>query len=75
MGAPDTPPSIEQLILLIRQHRVILDTDLARIYGVTTKRLNEHGALMLANVLNSPAAVRGLMTPPTKHSRRIGFTP
>ncbi len=32
---------IQQLILLIRGHRVILDTDLARLYGVTTKRLNE----------------------------------
>jgi hypothetical protein len=28
-------------ILLIRGHRVMLDADLAEVYGVTTKRLNE----------------------------------
>ena len=32
---------IESLILTIRGHKVILDTDLARIYGVPTKRLKE----------------------------------
>ncbi len=32
---------IEQKILLIRGHRVILDRDLAKLYGVDTKRLNE----------------------------------
>lgn len=32
---------IESSILLIRSHRVMLDADLAVIYGVTTKRLNE----------------------------------
>ncbi len=96
---------IERAILLIRGERVMLDADLAAIYGVTTKRLNqqvkrnadrfppdfmfqlspaekskvvtncdhlaqlkysphrpfaftEHGALMLANVLNSARAAR-----------------
>ena len=95
---------IEHSILLIRGHKVMLDADLARLYGVTTKRLNEqvrrnrdrfpddfmfrltdaekkevvancdhlktlkfspnlpyafteHGAVMLASVLNSPVAV------------------
>lgn len=33
--------SIESIILTIRGQRVILDTDLAELYGVTTKRLNE----------------------------------
>ena len=33
--------SLEPLIFTIRGHRVILDADLARSYGVTTKRLNE----------------------------------
>ena len=93
---------IERAILLIRGEKVMLDIDLAAIYGVTTKRLNEqvkrnssrfpsdlfqlsktekaevvancdhlarlkfspylpyvfteHGALMLANVLNSESA-------------------
>ena len=32
---------IEQRILLVRGQRVILDADLALLYGVTTKRLNE----------------------------------
>ncbi|MBI4654333.1 MAG: ORF6N domain-containing protein [Nitrospirae bacterium] len=96
---------IERKILLIRGHKIMLDADLANIYGVTTKRLNEqvkrnlerfpedfmfqlsekekaevvancdhlkklkfsptlpyafteHGAIMLATVLNSPIAVR-----------------
>jgi hypothetical protein len=94
---------IEQAILLIRGQKVMLDSDLAAIYGVTTKRLNEqlrrnlsrfppdfafrlttiefhnlrsqfatsswggrryppfafteHGAVMLASVLNSPVAI------------------
>jgi hypothetical protein len=32
---------IEQCILLIRGQRVILDADLARIYGTTTKAFNQ----------------------------------
>ena len=32
---------IEQVILLIRGQKVILDADLAKLYGVTTKRFNE----------------------------------
>jgi hypothetical protein len=32
---------IEQKIYLIRGHKVMLDSDLAKLYGVTTKRLNE----------------------------------
>jgi hypothetical protein len=100
------PVAIEQLIHVIRGKKVILDSDLARIYGVSTGRFNEqvkrnahrfpgdfmfrlsareyqglmsqfaiskigrggrrklpyvfteHGAVMAANVLNSPAAVQ-----------------
>ncbi len=96
---------VESLIKTFRGQKVILDSDLAKIYGVTTKRLNEqvkrntdrfpadfafqlthqevaanrsqiatgsqkhrdlhylpfafteHGALMAANVLNSPQAI------------------
>ncbi len=36
-----TTERIETLILLIRGHKVLLDADLAVLYGVTTKRLNE----------------------------------
>jgi hypothetical protein len=32
---------ITRAILVLRGHRVILDADLAALYGVTTKRLNE----------------------------------
>ena len=32
---------IEGIILIIRGEKVILDADLAMLYGVTTKRLNE----------------------------------
>lgn len=96
---------IEKKILLIRSEKVMLDSDLAELYGVTTKRLNEqvkrnrsrfpsdfmfqlteteksevvancdhlkklkfssglpyafteHGAIMLATILNSPVAVQ-----------------
>ena len=117
---------IEQAIHTIRGQRVILDADLARLYGVPTHRLNEqvrrniarfpkdfmfqlsdqevtllrsqnaisnktrggrryapycfteHGAVMAANVLSSPAAlieaVKELMTHPVPIKRsRIGF--
>lgn len=99
------PERIERRILVIRDHKVMLDADLAELYGVTTRRLNEqvkrnkdrfpgdfmfkltrgekvevvancdhlhrlkfspalpyafteHGAVMLASVLNSPVAVQ-----------------
>lgn len=103
---PRSVPSVDihQHIFILREHRVILDADLAAIYGVPTKRLNEqvrrnirrfphdfmfrccagevagmrpqnataskrnvrhlpyafteHGAIMAANVLNSPQAIR-----------------
>ena len=32
---------IDRSILIIRSHKVILDNDLAALYGVRTKRLNE----------------------------------
>ncbi len=32
---------IERLILVIRGQRVMLDADLAKLYGVSTKRFNE----------------------------------
>lgn len=37
----DPVTSIARAILVLRRQRVILDTDLAVLYGVTTKRLNE----------------------------------
>jgi len=35
------PQVIERKIYLIRGHKVMLDSDLAKLYGVPTKRLNE----------------------------------
>jgi len=35
------PSVIEEKIIVIRGMRVIIDSDLAAIYGVTTKRFNE----------------------------------
>jgi hypothetical protein len=32
---------IERAILLVRGHKVMLDSELAKLYGVSTKRLNE----------------------------------
>jgi hypothetical protein len=36
-----TIDAIQQKILLIRGQRIMIDADLASLYGVTTKRLNE----------------------------------
>ena len=36
-----TPAEIEQAIHVVRGQRVMLDSDLAKLYGVTTGRLNE----------------------------------
>ena len=107
--SPVTAEGIEQAILLLRGQKVMLDSDLASLYGVATKVLlqavkrnpekfppdfmfrltreeareiqclrsqlvtlkrgrhlkylpcafTEHGAIMAANVLNSPRAVQG----------------
>jgi phage regulator Rha-like protein len=105
MSPSETVHDLGQMIVLVRDTRVILDDDLALLYGVATKTLNravkrnldrfptpfmfqlqreeftnmryqigtasrkrnvrflpyvftEHGALMAANVLNSPKAVK-----------------
>ena len=41
MTAHISTDRIDQAILLIRRHRVMLDTDLAKLYGVSTKVLNQ----------------------------------
>ena len=38
---PNPAGRIERSILVLRGHKVLLDTDLAALYGVTTKRFNE----------------------------------
>jgi hypothetical protein len=39
--SPATPPAIDSVIHTIRGERVILDADLAKIYGVETRSLNQ----------------------------------
>ena len=41
MALPMLREQVERNILLIRGHRVMLDTDLAKLYGVPTKVLNQ----------------------------------
>ena len=41
MPKPTPAPDVQSLVLTLRGKRVLLDLDLARLYGVTTKRLNE----------------------------------
>jgi hypothetical protein len=36
-----SPEQIAGRIFIIRGHRVMLDSDLAQLYGVTTKQLNQ----------------------------------
>src|SRR6218665_2985975 len=38
---PDSADPLDGRIFRLRSHRLILDADLARLYGTTTKRLNE----------------------------------
>ena len=54
-GAPDHPDEFDSLIVEVRRHTAILDSDLASIYGVPTKRLNEQ--------VNGTLAVTGLSAP------------
>jgi hypothetical protein len=60
---------IEPVIRVVRGQRVVLDADLAEIYGVTTKRLNEQ--------INLFAQMKDLLRPappqPEPKRRRIGF--
>ncbi len=40
-SAPVPVERIERAILVLRGHKVMIDSDLAHLYGVTTRRLNE----------------------------------
>ena len=55
------PPQIEHAILLIRGQRVMLDRDLAAMYGVTTGNLNKavqrnRSLVTLAGLRHQPGA-------------------
>ena len=62
---------IERSILLIRGHKVMLDSDLATLYGVTTKRLNEQ---VRRNAGRFPADFMFQLTPEEVKSLRSQFT-
>ncbi|MHC5072688.1 MAG: ORF6N domain-containing protein, partial [Planctomycetota bacterium] len=38
---PAPGPSVELLVHQVRGHNILLDRDLARLYGTSTKRVNE----------------------------------
>jgi len=71
---------IEPMILTIRGQKVMLDADLARLYGVTTKRLNEQ---VKRNRSRFPEDFLFTMTADEKaevvancdHLRRLKFSP
>jgi len=71
---------IERSILFVRGHRVLLDADLAEIYGVTTSRLNEQ---VKRNQARFPDDFMFLLTETEKaeviancdHLRRLRFSP
>src|SRR5689334_12550780 len=71
---------VENRILLIRGYRVMLDADLADVYGVTTKRLNEQ---VKRNQVRFPAKYMFQLTAREKaevvancdHLAKIKFSP
>ncbi len=72
--------SVAQRILLIRGHKVMLDADLAELYGVPTKRLNEQ---VKRNIERFPADFMFQLTADEKievvancdHLSRLKFSP
>ena len=50
---------IEKLIVTVRGEQVLIDQDIARIYGVTTKRLNEQAK---RNIARFPSSFRFELT-------------
>ena len=70
---------IEPRILVIRGHRVILDADLAKLYGTTTKRLNEQVKRNLARFpgdfrFQLNIAEKGEVVANCDHLARLKFT-
>ena len=71
---------IDSRILLIRGHRVMLDADLAEVYGTTTKALNQ---AVKRNRERFPAEFMFQLTRPEKsevvtncdHLRRLKYSP
>ncbi len=74
---------IERAILLIRGHKVMLDADLATLYQVSVKGLNQQVArnrdrfpedfMFQSQFKVVFQAIRELMAPPAKPRKQIGF--
>lgn len=63
-------PEITSRIFLIRGHKVMVDKDLARIYGVSTKRLNQQ---VHRNLQRFPLDFMFQLTPEEADSLRLHF--
>lgn len=62
-STPTPLAQIESRILFIRGHKVMIDADLAQLYGVPTKRLNEQ---VKRNLQRFPPDFMFSLTPPEK---------
>jgi hypothetical protein len=76
---PASPAYIASRILVIRNHRVMIDADLAELYGVTTKRLNEqvrrNSARFAGYFFQLTAAERSEVVANCDHLARLKFSP
>ena len=70
MASPIPIEHVERNILLIRGHRVMLDSDLATLYGVSTKRLNEQ---VMRNKKRFPSDFMFQLTPEEVERLRSQF--
>ena len=79
-GAIIPAERIEHSILVIRGEKVMLDADLAALYGVTTKRLNEqvkrnHGRFPQDFMFQLSARERAEVVANCDHLQRLKFAP
>jgi ORF6N domain len=66
--------AIQKRILVVRERHVMLDEDLADLYGVETRRLIEQvKGKHDEQLLEIFKALRQLISPPPRPKRRVGF--
>ncbi|MEK7759992.1 MAG: ORF6N domain-containing protein [Nitrospirota bacterium] len=70
MALPILSEQVERSILLIRGHRVMVDVDLAALYGVPVKRLNEQ---VMRNKKRFPSDFMFQLTPEEVERLRSQF--
>lgn len=66
-------PAIEKRILAVRQRQVMLDEDLADLYGVETRRLVEQVKRNQSRFPEDFKTLRHLISPPPQPKRPVGF--